>query len=697
MAEHALSAAREHPPEHAFTYEPALDGIRAVAVAAVLLYHGGIRAGRGGFLGVDVFFVLSGFLITRLLLRELESTGRIGLRSFYARRARRLLPAVLLLLAVLSVYAVVAAPAGQAARIRSDGLASLLYVQNWHLVATGQSYFSQFAAPSPLRHMWSLAIEEQWYLVWPVLLMAIMRVSRGRRGRICTAILLLAAASAVAMAVQYHPSSDPSRVYYGTDTRAQELLVGAALAVAWPLLTRYRNRWTAVALQVAGGIGGVFVLWMIYASNDASGALYTGGFALVALGSAALVAGATSPGPLRYVLSTPPLPALGRVSYGVYLWHWPIFLLLTPAKLGLGGGLLLFVARVLVTIVVAMLSYRFVELPVRTRRAAPSLTPTQRRVRRRVSTPRRAVWMPLAAALVGSSLALGGVSLARGPAATTVNERSIASSATRAAISGQPTRAVRQDQVRLLVAGDSVAFFLLYDGVPPEYRAGISLAGRPLIGCGIARGPIVSNGITRYQLPECDRWPQTYEEEARVANPDIAVLLVGAWEVYDRKVGGRLVRFGTPAMEAYIRSELDRAVAILSANGAPVVLLSAPCFHVEPADTIGWGSSERNSPVRIAWFDDLLRRYADEHATRVAYRDIRPILCPRGEYQNVIGGAATRLDGVHFTSAGATMVWRGILPDLESLGRASAPYQRREAAAGAAPPLSSFRGPLRAR
>ncbi|HWW54174.1 MAG TPA: acyltransferase, partial [Acidimicrobiales bacterium] len=218
-------------PSSGSEYLPAIDGLRALAVIAVVAYHLGLPWARGGFLGVDLFFVLSGFLITGLLLREREQTGRIDLGHFYARRARRLLPALFLVLAAVSTWVAATGTTPDLTSVRSDALAALAYVANWRLVLSHSGYFAQFSAPSPLRHAWSLAIEEQYYLVWPILLLGLMRLGRGSRRATVLATLVLAVLSASAMAVMYHPGADPSRIYYGTDTRAFELLVGALLAL----------------------------------------------------------------------------------------------------------------------------------------------------------------------------------------------------------------------------------------------------------------------------------------------------------------------------------------------------------------------------------------------------------------------------------------------------------------------------------
>lgn len=209
-------------------YTPALDGLRAIAVLAVMFYHGGVAVAGGGFLGVDIFFVLSGFLITTLLLLEFEANGRLDLTAFWGRRARRLLPALFLVLVAVLVYSAFLAGAA-ASTVRSDALATLFYVSNWWFIVSGNSYFEQFQDPSPLTHTWSLAIEEQWYLVLPLVLVLLLPRIRGRRWW-AAIFVTLALVSAGLMALLHTPGSEPSREYYGTDTRLLALLIGAGLA-----------------------------------------------------------------------------------------------------------------------------------------------------------------------------------------------------------------------------------------------------------------------------------------------------------------------------------------------------------------------------------------------------------------------------------------------------------------------------------
>jgi peptidoglycan/LPS O-acetylase OafA/YrhL len=363
--------------------------LRAFAVIAVLLYHADLSWIPGGFLGVEVFFVISGYLITALLLAEWRQRGRIDLKTFWLRRARRLLPALYVLLVVTLAFAVVFLP-GEVAGLRGDVLAAFGYVTNWYLIFGQESYFEAVGRTSLLQHLWSLAVEEQFYLIWPPILALGLWIGATRLGprRVLRVALFGALASAVAMALLYAPGVDPSRIYYGTDTRATGLLCGAALAFLWspgekyrPLEARHRRLklagrgrfrrrwgWTApLLLDILGfaALGGL--VWFCLHLGEFQPFLYMGGFALVGLATTATIMAVVHPYTLigARLLGSAPLRWIGVRSYGIYLWHWPVFMVTRPELDVPFDGLPLLALRLAATVILADLSYRYIETPIR--------------------------------------------------------------------------------------------------------------------------------------------------------------------------------------------------------------------------------------------------------------------------------------------------------------------------------------------
>ncbi|MDI7275758.1 MAG: acyltransferase, partial [Anaerolineae bacterium] len=355
--------ARQHHAQ--LPYLPALDGLRALAVIPVLLYHADPRCLPGGFLGVEVFFVLSGYLITSLLLAEWQTSGRIDLPRFWLRRARRLLPALIVLIVAVLGFAVLALPE-EVAALRGDVAAAAAYVTNWYLVLSHKPYFQTVGRPSLLKHLWSLAVEEQYYLLWPVLFAGGMRLVRRRW--MLPLVLAGALASGLWMAILQQAGADPSRLYYGTDTRAASLLGGGALALAWPPGAVVGRVGRGRAVLDLAGLGALGLLAACCVRLDEfQPLLYRGGFALVGLGTLGLIAIVARPGArlVAPLLGSGPLRWLGVRSYSIYLWHWPIFAVTRP---GLDVGLRplpLLALRLAATLLLADLSYRCVETPIR--------------------------------------------------------------------------------------------------------------------------------------------------------------------------------------------------------------------------------------------------------------------------------------------------------------------------------------------
>lgn len=349
-------------------YMPGLDGIRAVAVFAVIAYHLNLEWATGGFLGVGVFFVLSGYLITDLLIMQWVNTGQIDLRHFWIGRAKRLLPAQLLVLIVVAIWMLLF-NFSQIAGFWTDWLASLFYVANWWFIFNDVGYFSNFGQPSALLHFWSLAVEEQFYLVWPVLLLLGLRFVHKRK-YLLGLILLGVFASALEMAFLHQPGlMDTSRVYYGTDTRAFALLIGAALALCVPSQMfkgeiAY-NKCLRVSFDAIGATCLALLIWMFWQTNQYEAFLYRGGMVLQSLATAGVVAAAVHPSTwISRILGCKLLRWFGVRSYGIYLWHYPILVLFIPMLKGENSFAHIFL-QIVAILLVASISWRFIEQPIR--------------------------------------------------------------------------------------------------------------------------------------------------------------------------------------------------------------------------------------------------------------------------------------------------------------------------------------------
>ena len=349
-------------------YVASLDGLRCFAVVAVILYHMGLIS--GGLVGVTTFFVISGYLINGLLLAEFEREGAISLKAFWLRRARRLLPAILL------------AVAGTAAlctlfdhvlldKMRPDIVPSLLFYNNWWQIFHDISYFEAAGSPSPLTHFWSLSIEEQFYVVWPLILLGMLKAGTGKQG-IARVALVLAVVSALAMALLYDPQGDPSRVYYGTDTRAMSLLVGIWLSIAWPCVLFGKARRTSqastmMAFNIVGVAAFAGLVAIAVLTNGYDGFSYYGGITLASVLSAVVIAVLVVPGTwLERLFKAAPLVWIGKISYGMYLWHFPILLLTTDPNSTTATPWWVHVGQFALVVAVSALSYYFVEDPIRT-------------------------------------------------------------------------------------------------------------------------------------------------------------------------------------------------------------------------------------------------------------------------------------------------------------------------------------------
>jgi peptidoglycan/LPS O-acetylase OafA/YrhL len=667
-------------------YHAGLDGIRALAIAAVLLYHGGVVWAAGGFLGVEAFFVLSGFLITTLLIAEWRRSASIALGAFWARRARRLLPALFCVVVVVGLYEAVSSTAGSLPGLKGDGIATLFYYSNWHQIATGTNYFVQNGPVSPLTHTWSLAIEEQFYILWPVSLLAAiwltrraLRRSRPTDRRILGTLLAVSATLAFASAVEamilFRGGAGVNRVYYGTDTRAVSLLTGASLAFALAIFRRPDSAGRTTPEENGSGalgwcallaLSGVLAL-MHYASG-ASPWLYPFGMVGLDLAVAVIISAVV----LRprsaagRIFSVAPARRLGQISYGVYLWHFPLFLWLTVASTGVSGASLLGL-RLSVTLLVATASFVLIEQPVRRRKLPNWLT------------------VALAPAALGAACAalFGAAAAAAPPVATPTlppapvqvkghqlchvrltdtKQYGLSPMTPAVAAVTQPKWLAAHDlpwdshgtvtfhtcpPKRVMLIGDSLAFSLGLGQLIEEHNYGVELADAAILGCSFHTGGELSVSGTWESPPVgCPGALRQWRRDERAFKPQAVIVELGYRDEFDWRVGGKVVHLGQPKFDAAVEAGIARYIHVLGAGDTPILFLSVPFADPRPAPD---GSpSPAGSPARHGLINSLLRTAASRDPSEVRVLDIDKVVSPGNRFQRELDGKLCRFDGIHF-------------------------------------------------
>lgn len=346
-------------------YMPGLDGLRAIAVLGIIIYHLNRKWLTGGFIGVDTFFVISGYLITSLLLREYEEKGIINLKQFWIRRIKRLLPAVIALLITVGIATLLFEPQ-QIIRVKHDIIAALFYVSNWWYIAKDVNYFEQFSF-MPLKHLWSLAIEEQFYLFFPFILVILLLTIKKYRN-VTLIFWIVSLASLLEMVIISQPNVGYSRVYFGTDTRLQTLLLGVILAFVWPPFKLKANPPQLLRRAIDGiGIGSLLILIILFFTvNDDSDWIYNGGFYLISLVTLFVIASVVHPSTMiAKFLGHPLLVYIGKRSYSLYLWHFAVISFLHIHFVDGQLPIYVYILDILLTVVFAELSYRYIETPFR--------------------------------------------------------------------------------------------------------------------------------------------------------------------------------------------------------------------------------------------------------------------------------------------------------------------------------------------
>jgi len=629
-------------------FQPALDGLRGLSVLGILLFHSNFQWATGGFLGVSTFFTLSGFLITSLFLVEYERSGRIDLREFWGRRFRRLMPASLIALAAIALFGATVATPEQLVRLRGDILWALAYLGNWRFVFSEVAYAQLFTAPSPVLHFWSLGIEEQLYLSFPIAAAAGLGLASGSRAALAGLIGALVAASLVATTALWHAEAVVDRIYYGTDTRAAELLIGALLAL-W-LQGRSLGAVGARCVNALGAAALLAILGLWGMLDLESDLLYRGGLPAYALLSSAVIAAAVQPaGSVRAVLSGRVIRQLGRISYGVYLFHWPIYLWLTPERTGLGDAPL-FALRVALSLAIAWASYDWIEAPIRTRRSLVG----------------RRVYVAAASAIAAVAVAVLALPVDSSDDAIDFADSSAFDRAQPDDDSARAPPSLHREVPRVAVFGDSTAMHLYWGlGRWLAETEGVEVRkGWMQLGCGIAR-----EGRYRFRRGErrapkiCRDRDREWEHRLDKVQPDIAVVLVGSWDVSDRKLPGEdeWRKPGDPVLDDYLRAEMLNAADVLASRGALVVWLTHPAIEIH--EKHGGGLPETpfpaSDPARMTRFNELVVELETLRPGKVRTVDLA------GYMRSLPGGEmdpSYRRDGVHFGSKSAYRVasdWLG--------------------------------------
>jgi peptidoglycan/LPS O-acetylase OafA/YrhL len=643
-----------------FGYQPGLDGLRALSVAAVILYHAGFSWMRGGWIGVEVFFVVSGFLITSLLLEESGRSGAVDLIAFWLRRARRLLPALFVMLAAVAVWALVAGSDGQLAQLRRDYPWALFYAGNWGQIVGDVPYYA--GDPPLLRHLWSLAIEEQFYLLWPLAFVAITW-SRLRRAPAAALVGAVGLVSVGAMFLLHAagpgPIGDVDRVnflYLSTFTRAGGLLAGAVAAFVW---RPWRSPPESPAFRLLDPVGGVALGLLACIAAVASltaGYVYQWLLPLASLFSLIAVMVVVHPAAvgMRAVFGWRPLVAVGRRSYGLYLWTWPIFVFAGATN----GSLARFLAAIAVAIGCSELCYRFVETPVR----RGALTRWWR-----TAGPARpkalAAAATAAALLVGCYAAVDPFDRAEGGEdAAFVVPAAPPPPAASAAPTTPPTL-----PRRVVIVGDSQGHSLAVN-VPEGIGNTFEIADGSLDGCSVYDSGSVRSSRAGFanSFAMCSGWQDEWAGAVRDADAEVALVVLGAWDVFDLETGdGDVLPFGTAEWDGHVRSRLQSGVDALAGAGAHVALLEVPCMR--PKDVEGAGVPalpERGDDARVAHVNELLRAVAASDPRRVTFVEGPDEWC--GD-ETVATDLGMRWDGVHVYQPGAALVFTAIVPALLAL------------------------------
>ena len=540
------------------SYHPSLDGLRAVAMLVMLAYHGQFEWAKGAFLGLSQFFTASGFMITSILLRRSAETGTVNLVAFWSQRFRRLMPAALMTLLGIVLYGATVANPLQVREIPGQVAAAALQVANWYFILTEKSYIDLFAAPSPVQHFWSLAVEEQFYVFMPLVFVALIKFKSSLRS-IAAVFLFGIIASTAWMIWLYVHGASLDRLYYGTDTRAAELLAGGLLAI---ILSRYPLKPSARGRQILGAAGLVAfgaVVWGWTHLELADGPIWLGGYTLFALVNCVLIMSLLSGGILTTVLAWGFLPAVGRITYGLYLYHWPLFLWLDEEFTGLDGWPL-FILRMSLTFTVAIVSYKFLEMPIRNGFSAG------------LKGPIRWAVAPTCIALVVAVAYLAGN--------REIDDEQLSPLATPVSKEAPTVEAESIFNVLIIVDASSEKIAVELKSIATESE-NLTVTVAENFHC--ASITVMDDGTEI-----CDNWLEEWPALMSTVNPDVVLFFVSGWsqsEGASLSVSGRWA--DRAADKAWTKSTLRAGIELLSAEDTPIIWARMPTSIEEELQLMG--------------------------------------------------------------------------------------------------------------
>lgn len=649
-------------------YQPALDGLRALSVIAVILYHAGIHWIPGGFIGVEVFFVVSGFLITSLMIDEQHASGKVSLKQFWIRRARRLLPALFTML-VASLVTVTFFAKDSAPDFRQDVLPALGYFSNWwQIYFVDTPYFAANSLPM-LRHLWSLAVEEQWYVLWPIAFVFILGNKRIPRWTSAVVIGLLAAGVMTGTALAFIADNETriNFLYLSTITRSSGLLLGAALACVWHPWKKAVVRFAKVRSGFADvlALGALATLGYISAFiHVADEQLYMGGLAAATVASAVIIAVVVRSGKslVKRVLSFPLLVEVGRRSYGLYLWHWPIFVV-AGARL----SSIRLAYALTATVIINEFVYQFIETPARKGAIGNWL-----RQRRQLSAMRRRLPVALTVvvvALVGvTSVQLSGIQ-ARDVSVDTGNSdvvfvvpTTLPTTATTAVNTPVTSTTLAKLPRRIVIVGDSQAHSLAVNK-PSGIEKTFVITNGSIDGCGVYdRGVGIggTSGKFRRNFANCKGFETKWAKSAAQANADVALVVIGAWEVMDLQINSFLFKVNSVPADTMFKTQLQRGIDALRKQNVAVALLEVACMR--PVESKGGPVPplpQRGDDARTGHLNALMREVAAPENDGVYFVNGPKEWCSDPKVANSL---SYRWDGVHVYKPGAKLILESIAP-----------------------------------